>query len=39
MFIVMQVVGALAAVVLARFWHPRLHTADLIEPEAVPRAS
>ena len=33
MFIVMQVVGALIAVGLARFWHPTLHTADLVEPE------
>jgi glycerol uptake facilitator-like aquaporin len=33
MFIVMQVVGALAAVGLGRFWHPTLHSADLVEPE------
>jgi glycerol uptake facilitator-like aquaporin len=33
MFIVMQVIGALIAVGLARFWHPTLHTADLVEPE------
>ena len=33
MFIVMQVIGALAAVCLARFWHPTLRTADLVEPE------
>jgi hypothetical protein len=35
MFILMQVVGGLAAVCLARFWHPTLHTADLVEPEAL----
>ena len=33
MFVVMQVAGALVAVVLARFWHPTLHSADLVEPE------
>ena len=33
MFIVMQVAGALCAVGVARFWHPTLHTADLVEPE------
>ena len=32
-FVVMQVLGALGAVSLARFWHPTLRTADLIEPE------
>ena len=32
-FVVMQVVGALGAVALARFWHPTLHSADLVEPE------
>ena len=36
MFIVMQIVGALAAVALARFWHPTLHTADLVAPEPEP---
>jgi glycerol uptake facilitator-like aquaporin len=35
MFVVMQVIGALAAIALARFWHPTLHTADLVEPETV----
>ena len=35
MFVVMQIVGALGAVCLARFWHPTLHTADLVEPEAL----
>jgi arsenate reductase len=34
MFIVMQVAGALVAVALARFWHPTLHSADLVEPDA-----
>ena len=33
MFIVMQIAGALVAVVLARFWHPTLKTADLVLPE------
>jgi glycerol uptake facilitator-like aquaporin len=33
MFVVMQIVGALVAVGLARFWHPTLRTADLVEPE------
>jgi len=33
MFIVMQIIGALVAVVLARFWHPTLKTADLVLPE------
>jgi arsenate reductase len=33
MFIVMQVIGALAAVVVARFWHPTLRSADLVVPE------
>jgi arsenate reductase len=33
MFVVMEVSGALAAVALARFWHPTLHTADLVVPE------
>jgi arsenate reductase len=33
MFIVMQVTGALVAVALARFWHPTLHSADLVEPD------
>jgi len=33
MFIVMQVAGALVAVVLARFWHPTLRSADLVTPE------
>lgn len=37
MFVVMQLVGALAAVALARFWHPTLHTADLVEPESAER--
>jgi glycerol uptake facilitator-like aquaporin len=32
MFVVMQVVGALAAVGLARYWHPTLRDADLIVP-------
>jgi len=35
MFIVMQVVGAVVAVSLARFWHPTLRTADLVEPETT----
>ena len=39
MFVVMQIVGALAAVGLARFWHPTLHTADLVEPEPAEEAS
>jgi glycerol uptake facilitator-like aquaporin len=33
LFVVMQILGALAAVGLARFWHPTLHTADLVEVE------
>jgi glycerol uptake facilitator-like aquaporin len=33
MFVVMQVVGALVAVGLARFWYPTLHSADLVEPQ------
>jgi arsenate reductase len=33
MFIVTQIAGALVAVVLARFWHPTLKTADLVLPE------
>jgi arsenate reductase len=39
MFVVMQVVGALGAVGLARFWHPTLHTADLVEPEPAEGAA
>ena len=35
MFVALEVVGALVAVVLARFWHPTLHTADLVEPGDV----
>jgi len=35
MFIVLEVAGALVAVVLARFWHPTLHSADLVEPEGA----
>jgi glycerol uptake facilitator-like aquaporin len=35
MFVAMQIVGALGAVCLARFWHPTLHTADLVEPDAL----
>jgi glycerol uptake facilitator-like aquaporin len=35
MFIVMQIAGALVAVLLARFWHPTLHSADLVAPEAA----
>jgi hypothetical protein len=31
--VLMQIAGALAAVGLARFWHPTLTTADLVEPE------
>jgi len=38
MFVVMQVIGALVAVALARFWHPSLHSADLVEPEPADRA-
>jgi glycerol uptake facilitator-like aquaporin len=38
MFVAMQVVGALLAVTLARFWHPALRTADLVEPEPAERA-
>jgi arsenate reductase len=33
MFVVLEVAGALVAVALARFWHPTLHTADLVAPE------
>jgi glycerol uptake facilitator-like aquaporin len=33
MFVVFQVVGAVGAVLLARFWHPTLHSADLLVPE------
>ena len=33
MFVVLEIAGALVAVVLARYWHPTLHTADLVEPE------
>jgi len=36
MFVLMQIVGALVAVALARFWHPTLHTADLVAPEPEP---
>jgi len=39
MFVLMQVIGALGAVGLARFWHPTLHSADLVEPEAAAEAS
>jgi arsenate reductase len=39
MFVVMQVAGALGAVSLARFWHPTLHTADLVEPERAGEAT
>jgi arsenate reductase len=35
MFIAMQIVGALGAVLLARFWHPTLRSADLVAPEAA----
>jgi arsenate reductase len=35
MFVVLEVAGALVAVLLARFWHPTLHTADLVEPGEV----
>ena len=35
MFVAMQIVGALGAVCLARFWHPTLRTADLVEPDAL----
>ncbi len=35
MFIVLEIAGALAAVVLARFWHPSLRSADLVAPEAT----
>jgi len=38
MFVVMQLIGALVAVALARFWHPSLHSADLVEPEAAERS-
>jgi hypothetical protein len=30
---VLEIAGALVAVVLARFWHPTLRTADLVKPE------
>jgi glycerol uptake facilitator-like aquaporin len=33
MFILVEIAGALVAVGLARFWHPTLHTADLVNPE------
>jgi len=33
MFILLEIAGALVAVGLARFWHPTLHTADLVKPE------
>jgi glycerol uptake facilitator-like aquaporin len=33
MFVVLEIAGALVAVGLARFWHPTLHTADLVTPE------
>ena len=33
MFVVLEIGGALVAVVLARFWHPTLHSADLVAPE------
>jgi glycerol uptake facilitator-like aquaporin len=33
MFIVLEIAGALAAVLLARFWHPTLRSADLVVPE------
>ena len=33
MFIVLEVAGALAAVLVARFWHPTLRSADLVIPE------
>jgi glycerol uptake facilitator-like aquaporin len=35
MFVVLEVAGALVAVVLARFWHPTLHSADLVAPESA----
>ena len=34
MFVVLEIAGALIAVVLARFWHPTLRSADLVVPEA-----
>jgi arsenate reductase len=33
MFIVMQIVGAIGAVLLAHFWHPNLRSADVVAPE------
>jgi len=33
MFVVLELAGALVAVVLARFWHPTLRSADLVAPE------
>jgi len=33
MFVVLEIAGALVAVVLARFWHPTLRSADLVAPE------
>jgi arsenate reductase len=32
MFVVAQIIGATIAVALAHFWHPSLHTADVIVP-------
>jgi len=32
-FILLEIAAALVAVGLARFWHPTLHTADLVKPE------
>jgi arsenate reductase len=32
-FVVLEIAGALVAVVLARFWHPTLQSADLVVPE------
>jgi glycerol uptake facilitator-like aquaporin len=33
MFVVLEIAGALVAIVLARFWHPALRSADLVAPE------
>jgi glycerol uptake facilitator-like aquaporin len=35
MFILMQLLGASAAVVLGRFWNPHIHAADLVVPHDV----
>jgi glycerol uptake facilitator-like aquaporin len=35
MFIVMQLLGGLVAVVLSRYWNPHIHAADLVVPHSL----